>query len=156
MYICHVNEHQMLSKTCEYAIRALIYIAQQTKEGNRIGIKEVAKGIDSPEYFIAKILQEMTKRNLLQSTKGPNGGFHLNDTNLDNSLALIVREFDGDKIFNGCALGLKQCSEKNPCTLHDQFKGIRNNLKQLLESTTIRMLVDKLETKNVFLKLNIE
>ncbi len=156
MYICHVNEHQMLSKTCEYAIRALIYIAQQTKEGNRIGIKEVAKGIDSPEYFIAKILQEMTKRNLLQSTKGPNGGFHLNDTNLDNSLALIVREFDGDKIFNGCALGLKQCSEKNPCPLHDQFKGIRNNLKQLLESTTIRMLVDKLETKNVFLKLNIE
>ncbi|WP_312556718.1 RrF2 family transcriptional regulator [Empedobacter brevis] len=145
----------MLSKTCEYAIRALIYIAQKTKEGNRVGIKDVAKGIDSPEYFIGKILQEMTRKNLLQSTKGPTGGFHLSEANLDHSLALIVKQFDGDKIFNGCALGLKQCSEKNPCPLHDQFKEIRNNLKQLLESTTIRMLVDKLASKNVFLKLNI-
>ncbi|MDH0659491.1 MULTISPECIES: Rrf2 family transcriptional regulator [unclassified Empedobacter] len=146
----------MLSKTCEYAIRALTFIAQQTKDGNKISIKDVAKGIDSPEYFIAKILQEMTRKDLLQSTKGPTGGFHLNETNLNNSLANIVKEFDGDKIFNGCALGLKQCSETSPCPLHDQFKGIRNNLKQLLESTTIRDLVEKLETKNVFLRLNFE
>ena len=132
----------MLSKTCEYAIRALTFIAQQTKDGNKISIKDVAKGIDSPEYFIAKILQEMTRKDLLQSTKGPTGGFHLNETNLNNSLANIVKEFDGDKIFNGCALGLKQCSETSPCPLHDQFKGIRNNLKQLLESTTIRDLVE--------------
>lgn len=146
----------MLSKTCEYAIRALTFIAQQTKDGNKISIKDVAKGIDSPEYFIAKILQEMTRKDLLQSTKGPTGGFHLNETNLNNSLANIVKEFNGDKIFNGCALGLKQCSETSPCPLHDQFKGIRNNLKQLLESTTIRDLVEKLETKNVFLRLNFE
>lgn len=52
----------MLSKTCEYAVRAVIYIAQQTKDGNRVGIKDVAKGIDSPEYFIAKILQEMVQK----------------------------------------------------------------------------------------------
>lgn len=146
----------MLSKTCEYAVRAVIYIAQQTKDGNRVGIKDVAKGIDSPEYFIAKILQEMVRKNLLQSTKGPNGGFHLDEKYMKNSLAVIVRHFDGDKIFNGCALGLKQCSETSPCPLHDQFKGIRNNLKQLLESTTIRDLVEKLETKNVFLRLNFE
>ena len=146
----------MLSKTCEYAIRALTFIAQQTKDGNKISIKDVAKGIDSPEYFIAKILQEMKRKDLLQSTKGPTGGFHLNETNLNNSLANIVKEFDGDKIFNGCALGLKQCSETSPCPLHDQFKGIRNSLKQLLESTTIRDLVEKLETKNVFLRLNFE
>lgn len=146
----------MLSKTCEYAIRALIYIAKQTKERNRVGIKDVAKGIDSPEYFIAKILQEMVRQNLLQSTKGPTGGFHLDQNDMNNSLAVIVRHFDGDKIFSGCALGLKQCSEKNPCPLHNQFKEIRNSLKHLLETTTINQLVDKLESKDVFLKLKIE
>lgn len=146
----------MLSKTCEYAIRALIYTAQQTNEGHRVGVKDVAKGIDSPEYFIAKILQEMVRKNFLQSTKGPTGGFHLSEENLSNSLAVIVRQFDGDKIFNGCALGLKQCSEKNPCPLHNQFKEIRNGLKNMLESTTIKMLVDKLESKKVFLKLSLE
>ena len=146
----------MLSKTCEYAIRAVIYIAQQTKDGNRVGIKDVAKGIDSPEYFIAKILQEMVRKNLLQSTKGPNGGFHLDEKDMKNSLAVIVRHFDGDKIFSGCALGLKRCSEKNPCPLHQQFKEIRNTLKHLLETTTINQLVEKLNSQEVFLKLNLE
>lgn len=146
----------MLSKTCEYAVRAVIYIAQQTKDGNRVGIKDVAKGIDSPEYFIAKILQEMVRKNLLQSTKGPNGGFHLDEKYMKNSLAVIVRHFDGDKIFSGCALGLKRCSEKNPCPLHQQFKEIRNTLKHLLETTTINQLVEKLDSQEVFLKLNIE
>ena len=146
----------MLSKTCEYAVRAVIYIAQQTKDGNRVGIKDVAKGIDSPEYFIAKILQEMVRKNLLQSTKGPNGGFHLDEKYMKNSLAVIVRHFDGDKIFSGCALGLKRCSEKNPCPLHQQFKEIRNTLKHLLETTTINKLVEKLDSQEVFLKLNLE
>ena len=146
----------MLSKTCEYAVRAVIYIAQQTKDGNRVGIKDVAKGIDSPEYFIAKILQEMVRKNLLQSTKGPNGGFHLDEKDMKNSLAVIVRHFDGDKIFSGCALGLKRCSEKNPCTLHQQFKEIRNTLKNLLETTTINQLVEKLDSQEVFLKINLE
>lgn len=146
----------MLSKTCEYAVRAVIYIAQQTKDGNRVGIKDVAKGIDSPEYFIAKILQEMVRKNLLQSTKGPNGGFHLDEKDMKNSLAVIVRHFDGDKIFSGCALGLKRCSEKNPCPLHQQFKEIRNTLKHLLETTTINQLVEKLDSQEVFLKINLE
>ena len=146
----------MLSKTCEYAVRAVIYIAQQTKDGNRVEIKDVAKGIDSPEYFIAKILQEMVRKNLLQSTKGPNGGFHLDEKYMKNSLAVIVRHFDGDKIFSGCALGLKRCSEKNPCPLHQQFKEIRNTLKHLLETTTINQLVEKLDSQEVFLKLNLE
>lgn len=61
----------MFSKTCEYAIRALIYIAQKSKDGNRIGIKEIASGIDSPEYFIAKILQDLSRKNFVQSAKLP-------------------------------------------------------------------------------------
>ena len=98
----------------------------------------------------------MVRKNLLQSTKGPNGGFHLDEKDMKNSLAVIVRHFDGDKIFSGCALGLKRCSEKNPCPLHQQFKEIRNTLKHLLETTTINQLVEKLDSQEVFLKLNLE
>ena len=64
----------MFSKTCEYAVRAMIFIAQKSKNGNKVSIKEIAKGIDSPEHFIAKILQELSKKKLLQSMKGPKGG----------------------------------------------------------------------------------
>ena len=70
----------MFSKTCEYAIRAMIFIAQQSMKGEKAGIKQVVKGIDCPEHFIAKILQELARKGLVLSVKGPNGGFYLENT----------------------------------------------------------------------------
>ncbi len=142
----------MFSKTCEYAIRAMIFIAQKTKEGRRIGIKEIAKGIDSPEHFIAKILQELSRKGLLQSAKGPNGGFYLDEDSLDQPLADIVRAVDGDKIFQGCGLGLKQCSESHPCPIHHDFKKIRKGLLEMLEKAKVGTFTVALESSIAFLK----
>ena len=72
----------MFSKTCEYAIRALIFIAQKSKDRSRISIKDISSGIDSPEYFIAKILQDLSRKGFVQSAKGPNGGFYMEGKNL--------------------------------------------------------------------------
>ena len=94
----------MFSKTCEYALRALIYVAQHSKNGDRVGIKDISKGISSPEFFIAKILQDLSRKGFVQSAKGPNGGFFMNDQNLEVSIAEIVKEIDGDKLFSGCGL----------------------------------------------------
>ncbi len=142
----------MFSKTCEYAIRALIYIAQKSKDGNRIGIKEIASGIDSPEYFIAKILQDLSRKGFVQSAKGPNGGFYMDENNLKLSVADIVREMDGDKLFTGCGLGLKECSEDHPCPIHNDFKHIRQGIKDMLDNSKIEMFVEKLDLKLTFLK----
>ena len=142
----------MFSKTCEYAIRALIYIAQKSKDGNRIGIKEIASGIDSPEYFIAKILQDLSRKGFVQSAKGPNGGFYMDDANLEQSVADIVREIDGDKLFSGCGLGLKECSEDHPCPIHNDFKHIRQGIKTMLEESRIQLFVENLDLKLTFLK----
>ncbi len=65
----------MFSKTCEYALRALIYIAQQSKNDGRVGIKDIAKSINSPEHFIAKILQDLSRKGFVQSVKGPTEDF---------------------------------------------------------------------------------
>jgi Rrf2 family protein len=125
------------SKTCEYAIRAVIFIAQKSEGGKKVGIKEVAAGIDSPEHFIAKILQDLSKRALIQSSKGPNGGFYIDDASRRHTLADIVSAVDGDKVFKGCGLGLKICSETKPCPLHNEFKEIRKKMHVALQSATI-------------------
>ncbi len=137
----------MFSKTCEYAVRAVIFIAQQTKDGGKVGIRDIAKGIDSPEYFIAKILQELSRKGLLQSTKGPNGGFYLDKTAMKHSLADIVKAVDGDNIFLGCGLGLKQCSESHPCPIHHEFKKIRKQLAQMLEKAKVGTFTAELEVQ---------
>lgn len=142
----------MFSKTCEYAIRALIFIAQKSKDGSRVGIKDISSGIDSPEYFIAKILQELSRKGFVQSAKGPNGGFYMDENNLKLSVADIVREMDGDKLFTGCGLGLKECSEDHPCPIHNDFKHIRQGIKDMLDNSKIEMFVEKLDLKLTFLK----
>ncbi|MCW3465861.1 RrF2 family transcriptional regulator [Chitinophaga nivalis] len=127
----------MFSKACEYAIRAMIYIAQKGNAGHKVGVKEVAEGIDSPEHFVAKILQQLSRKNLVQSLKGPNGGFFMEADALQTSLADIVLAVDGDGLFTQCGLGLKYCSEKNPCPIHEQYKAIRCLTKDMLERTKV-------------------
>lgn len=127
----------IFSKTCEYAIRAVFFIAQKSENGERVGIKEIAAGIDSPELYLGKILQDLSRKGLISSAKGPGGGFYIEGPALKAPLIDIVKAVDGDGLFYGCGLGLKECSEKNPCPFHEGFKGIRNQLLVLLSSTTI-------------------
>ena len=141
----------MFSKTCEYAIRAMIYIAQKSKHGNKVGIKEIAKGIGSPEHFIAKVLQDLGRKRLLLSVKGPNGGFYLDENALKSSLAHIVKAVDGDKLFTGCGVGLEQCSELQPCPLHHEFKVVRKNIQHMLENARLYEFTEELEKSLTFL-----
>ncbi|MBS1659986.1 MAG: Rrf2 family transcriptional regulator [Bacteroidetes bacterium] len=142
----------MFSKACEYAIRALLFVAQKSKDGSKVGIKEIAKGIDSPEHFIAKILQDLSRKGLVLSQKGPSGGFYLDDSTLNISLADVVRTVDGDSIFSGCALGLKQCSETKPCPLHHEFKRIRDDISEMLQTAKLGEFNALLEKNKLFLK----
>jgi len=142
----------IFSKTCEYAVRAVFFIAQHTADGGRAGIKEIAVNIDSPEHFLAKILQDLSKRGIVQSVKGPNGGFYLNAQSLARPLSDVIEAVDGGGIFRDCGLGLKECSSKNPCPLHHDFLDVRNRLQNMLESITIGQFNEDLNLGIVVLK----
>ncbi len=135
----------IFSKTCEYAIRAVIFISQKSSEGRRVGIKEIAAGIDSPEHFIAKILQDLSRKGLVQSVKGPNGGFTMDGISNQINLEDVVKAVDGDALFTGCGLGLKNCSEKQPCPLHDEFKAIRKKIQLTLRAATVGEFNEELD-----------
>jgi Rrf2 family protein len=127
----------VFSKTCEYALRAVFFIAHRTAKGGKVGIKEIAEGIGSPEYFLAKILQDLGRKGIVQSAKGPKGGFYIDEPSRQRTLADVVRAVDGEGLFTGCGLGLEYCSEINPCPLHFQFKEIRNQIFVMLRDTSI-------------------
>lgn len=118
-------------------MRAVFYIAQRSHDGYKVGIKEIAVKINSPEPFLAKILQKLSREGLIQSVKGPNGGFYFDAASLNRPLADIVAAVDGDEIFTGCGLGLTHCSESNPCPLHEDFKKIRNQITYMMNNTSI-------------------
>jgi len=143
----------MFSKACEYGIRATIYIAMQSLEGNRVNLKEIGTAIDSPVAFTAKILQQLVKHNIVESVKGAKGGFQIERSRIDSiKLNQIVSAIDGDKIFKGCALGLSECNDSLPCPVHSKFKEIRDNLEQMTKETGIYELATGLEVGLTYLK----
>ncbi|OUJ73978.1 RrF2 family transcriptional regulator [Hymenobacter crusticola] len=144
----------MFSKACEYGIRAMIYIGQQSADfGRRVGLKDIAAEIDSPEAFTAKVLQGLVRQQLVTSVKGPTGGFELTPEQLRTvTLKQIVVAIDGPDILQGCALGLPQCSAKQPCPMHFQFLPIRDQLNELLRTHTIGELAGKVHDGLAFLK----
>lgn len=147
----------MFSKACEYAIRSVIFIATTSLKGERVGFKEIAKGIDSPEAFTAKTLQKLSGSGIINSIKGVGGGFEIPVERLSEiKLSEIVDLIDGDSIYRGCGLGLARCSESRPCPVHDKFKVIREGLRDMLETTTLEELAKGTKSGDTFLKVFVK
>lgn len=143
----------MFSKACEYGIRAATYIASQSMVDRRVSLKEIAKEIDSPVAFTAKILQQLSRNQIVDSVKGAAGGFEMEKTNIDNiKLSQIVFAIDGNDVYVGCGLGLKKCNANKPCPVHDKFVEIRDDLKNMLENTSLYEMTAGLEVGLTYLK----
>ncbi len=143
----------MLSKACEYGIRAMIFIANQSLNGERSSIKEIANGIKSPEAFTAKILQALIKNDLLTSKKGPNGGFELTNKQINTiSLSDIIISIDGTDAMNGCVLGLDSCSDLHPCPVHHKYAPIKTELLTFLHQTPLKDAVVNLHILNTHIR----
>jgi len=85
---------------------------------------------------LSKVLQQLSKSEIISSTKGRGGGFYLTKENMKRPLIDIVICIEGHKVFGRCILGLPECSEVKPCILHPHFKVFKNSLeKQVCEES---------------------
>lgn len=143
----------MFSKSCEYGLRAIIYIAQQSALEVKVNLSTISEAIHSPQAFTAKVLQQLTRNDIVKSIKGPYGGFVIESNKMKLiKLSDVVKILDGDSIYTGCGLGLKKCNANSPCPLHFKFVEIRNELKNMLENTTLEMLVSDMSKDLFYLK----
>jgi Rrf2 family protein len=131
----------MFSKRCEYGLRALTVIGEAGKENRKVGIKEICKLANTPESFTAKILQDIVRRGIISSVKGPKGGFYFSKDLKDITIYDVVLAIDGDEVFKKCGLGLSECNAKQPCPLHDKFEGIRSDLLKMCKNNNLNDLL---------------
>jgi Rrf2 family transcriptional regulator, iron-sulfur cluster assembly transcription factor len=143
----------MFSKSSEYAIRAAIYISAESSQDKKAGISEICDHILAPLHFTAKIMQVLTRHHIVSSQKGVNGGYYLDKEQHEIKLIEIIKAVDGDELFVGCVLGLKSCSETEPCPLHHKYRVIRYRIKAMMEESTIGEMAKKLKKGNGFLRL---
>ncbi|HLW39483.1 MAG TPA: Rrf2 family transcriptional regulator [Brumimicrobium sp.] len=143
----------MFSKACEYGIRACVIVAQYSMEKERISLKDISKAIHSPEAFTSKILQKLVKNGLIISVQGAYGGFEVTNKMLNKiNLQDIVDAIDGKESYNSCVLGLKECSDCNPCPAHKKYKFIKEDLTNMLKTTTVKEMVEDTQKGLAFLR----
>ncbi|WP_303922545.1 Rrf2 family transcriptional regulator [Draconibacterium sediminis] len=142
----------MLSNTCKYALRALIYLGKFSKEDKRVGIKKISEDLGLSSPFLGKILQNLVKQKLLVSTKGPNGGFSLSRDASDISLWDIVIKVDGEEFFTNCLISLEPCKTHDPskplCPVHAQYERLRQDISNFYKTTSLETVgkdIDKYE-----------
>ena len=134
----------MLSKSTEYAMRALVFVQLCNWERKRPGVGEIAKEIEAPEAYTAKILQTLTKNELLNSMKGRGGGFFFNENQSSLALYDVIHVVEGDACFHKCGFGLKQCKDDNPCPFHEKYKVLRDDFFEISKTETIKSLSEKI------------
>jgi len=139
-----------LSKSFGYSLRGILYIALLQDEQRNIQIDEIAAKLSVPRHFLGKILQNLVKADLLKSTKGPNGGFTLNENTMSTPLIKLVEVMDGMEQFNVCVLQFRNCSQINPCPLHHEAEQVKSDFLKVLKQTTIADLL--LDDKKNFIK----
>lgn len=143
----------MLSKSCQYAIRTLLFICSQSKENHRIRLQEISEALDSPPAFTSKILQHLVSAKFIQSKKGANGGFEMKEDGCSHiTLGQIIEEIEGHSLTAGCILGLSECSDTNPCPIHHLYFPIKINLNSKLMNITLNEILSDPKLLNINLK----
>lgn len=132
----------MFSRSAEYAIRAMIFLAGQPS-GKLTGAREIAEAEEIlPAPFLWKILHNLARQKLIRSFKGVHGGYELARPAAEITLEDIINATDGGELTSGCVLGLPECSEENPCPLHNSWKEVRVHLNEMLLRTSLADLAE--------------
>lgn len=144
----------MLSKTCQYAIKAIIFISFDIKKGNpRVTLKDIAVAIGSPPAFTSKILQQLVAANIITSIKGGGGGFGITPAKIKSTkINTILKAIEDDHLISSCFLGLPYCSDASPCPVHHIYAPIREQLSRELLNTSLYDIISNPKLKKYHLK----
>ena len=136
----------LYSKTAQYSIQSMLFIAANNSEQN-ILVRDVAKELGLPASFLSKILQTLSRYGFLNSVKGPKGGFSLSEKGADSTIAELVAVVDGPMNFDMCLAGFSPCSEENACPFHHEWKRIREEIRELVNSKAILELSQEMPVR---------
>lgn len=129
----------ILSRTSQYAIQALIFVATQP-HGVPVLIRTIAERLKVPSPYLAKIMQSLARGKLIYTFRGRQGGVCLREDGEDTDLMQILTLIEGPDLTENCVLGLKICGDQTACPMHAQWKPIKNKIVTLLTGQTLGKL----------------
>lgn len=135
----------ILSRTSQYAIQAMIFIATQPR-GVPVLIRKVAEHLGVPPPYLAKIMQSLSRGKLIDSFRGRQGGVCLHEGGEQTDLMKILTLIEGPGLTDNCVLGLKICGDDTACPVHTQWKPIKTKIVKLLTQQTLSKLASAVQS----------
>lgn len=126
----------IFSKSFGYSLRGVLYVALQNETGH-VQLNDMSEALGVPRYFMGKIMKRLVHEGIIDSIKGPTGGFFLNATTLNRYLIDVYRVTDHPEDLTQCVLARGECSSETPCKLHDLILPLKEPINRLLHATTI-------------------
>lgn len=139
-YFCQI---MVFSKSFGYALRGVLYLALVEDEGKRVQLNEIAAKLTVPRHFLGKVMNRLVNEGVINSMKGPFGGFCMNESTLNTSLLKLMSITGETEEFSTCVLRLRKCNSQSPCPLHGQVESLRIQWQTLLATTTVGDLLKK-------------
>ena len=131
----------LLSRSCQYALQALLYIAEVPK-GKYVRTREIAEQCNLSYHFFGKVLQAPVKNRLLTSQKGRGGGVTLAKPANEIMLLEVIHAIEGPDFLEGCVLGSSRCSDTLPCPVRHQWMEIKDKIHHMFGDWTVAQLLD--------------
>jgi Rrf2 family protein len=124
----------VLSQTAEYALRTVLFLADR---GGAARVDEIAARLQVPRNYLSKTLHRLAREGVLSSTRGRGGGFRLAIPADQLALLRVVEPFDDISGQRRCLLGRPQCSDRNPCPAHHQWRGVSERVTAFFRDRTV-------------------
>jgi Rrf2 family protein len=129
----------ILNQSASYALRAVLYIARH--DGAQTA-DCMAEKLGVPRNYLGKILHQLVRANVLQSTRGPRGGFELVDAPAATSLEQVITPFQTDAEPSVCLLGNRKCDRRRPCAAHDRWEQMTTPVARFFAQTTVADMIE--------------
>ena len=142
----------LFSKSCEYAIQALLYLAHREEEGQPVLLREISDSLNIPHHFLSKVLQQLTRDGILVSLRGVSGGFSLGRHGSEITLGDVAKAIDGEQFLGECMLGFPECADNNPCPVHVQWKRAKQIIFNIMSSKSVAQLSKEMDGKLDFIQ----
>ncbi len=127
----------LFSTATAYALRAL---AALPEDGSYCLAKNLASQLELPGPYLAKILQGLVQADILESVRGPRGGFRLVRPAHRITVGDVVTAMEGPNAMDGCVMGFPTCGGDHPCPLHDAWAAVKTQVTSSMTEATIRDL----------------
>ncbi|MFQ5537940.1 MAG: RrF2 family transcriptional regulator [Gemmatimonadota bacterium] len=131
----------VLSQTAIYALKAVLHLAE-ADPAEPVRVDDIAKALDVPRNYLSKILHQLARDGILDSTRGPHGGFVLAIPPAELALGVVISPFDTIAEESACLLGRETCTDEQPCAAHLRWREVSRALQDFLKNTRISDLTE--------------